>query len=125
MAGGEKRSHVGRGKLGDHWESRGSKTECGQVSPVHLGILGLILCPPGPLQPCRSGGSGREGRGSQSKGWTSGTSTPEGWLGEGRSSYTQREPPTVRGPVGMGSMLGVGAEAEEWKGTRPVFSLST
>ena len=25
--------------------------------------------------------------------------TPEGWLGEGRSSYTQRDPHMVRGPV--------------------------
>ena len=60
----------------------------------------------GPLQLCGSWGSGREGRGSKSKGRTSGTSTPEGWLGEGRSSYTQQDPPTVRGPAGMGETLG-------------------
>ena len=32
--------------------------------------------------------------------------TPEGRLGEGRSSYTQRDPPMVRGPAGMGETLG-------------------
>ena len=34
------------------------------------------------------------------------TGTPEGRLGEGRSSYTQRDPPTVRGPAGTGETLG-------------------
>ena len=32
--------------------------------------------------------------------------TPEEWLGEGRSSYTQRDPPTVRGPAATGETLG-------------------
>ena len=69
----------------------------------------------------------REGRGSKSKGWTSGTCTPEGRLGEGRSSYTQQDPPTVRGPAGTGETLGemVGEGTEERKGTGPVLSLST
>ena len=31
---------------------------------------------------------------------------PEGWLGEVRSSYTQRDPTTVRGPVATGETLG-------------------
>ena len=31
---------------------------------------------------------------------------PTGWLGEGRSSYTQWDPPTVRGPAAMGETLG-------------------
>ena len=69
----------------------------------------------------------REGRGSKSKGQTSGACTPEGQLGEGRSSYTQRDPPTVRGPVGTGETLGemVGKGTKERKGTGPVLSLST
>ena len=72
-------------------------------------------------------GSGREGRGSKSKGQTSGTGTPEGCLGEGRSSYTQRDPPMVRGPAAMGETLRdtVGRGMKEWKGMRPVLSLST
>ena len=36
-----------------------------------------------------------------------------GGLGERRSSYTQRDPPTGRGPAGMGETLGVCVE--EWK----------
>ena len=30
---------------------------------------------------------------------------PEGWLGKGRSSYTQHDPPTFRGPAVMGETL--------------------
>ena len=59
----------------------------------------------------------REGRGSKSKGRNSGTGTPEGWLGEGRSSNTQRDPPMVRGPVAtgeaLGEMVGEGVEGME------------
>ena len=53
--------------------------------------------------------------------------TPEGWLGEGRCSDTQRDPPTVRGPKGMGETLGetVWGGMEEWKGKQPMLSLST
>ena len=87
------------------------KREFGQVSPAHMGpqepagIPGLILCPPRPL-PAAWVLKEWEGRESKSKGQTSRTSTPEGWLGEGRSSYTQQDTPTVRGPVGTGQTLG-------------------
>ena len=42
--------------------------------------------------------------GSKSKALTSGTGTPEGWLGERRRSYTQQA--MVRGPEGTGVTLG-------------------
>ena len=44
--------------------------------------------------------------GSKIKSQTSGTSTPEGWLGERMSSYTQWDPATFRGPAVMGEALG-------------------
>ena len=88
------------------------KRERGQVSPTHLGprepaeIPGLILCPLRPPTAARACRSGREGRGSKSKGWTSGTGSPEWWLGEGRSCYTQQDPPMVRGPAAAEGTLG-------------------
>ena len=48
----------------------------------------------------------RGGRGSKSKGWTSRTGASEEWLGKGRSSYTEGDPPMVRGPAVMGEILG-------------------
>ena len=82
-------------------------------------IPGLILCPPRPppaVQVLREW----EGRGSKSKVRTSGTGTTEGRLGEGRHSYTQRDPPTVRGPSGTGETrgeaVGEGREGTEGKG---------
>ena len=55
-----------------------------------------------------------------------GTGTPEGCLWEGRSSYIQQDPPTVRGPAVMGETLGktVG-EGRRGKGTQPALSLYT
>ena len=46
--------------------------------------------------------------------------TPEGWLGEGRSSYTQWDPPMVRGPAAMGETLGerVGEGRKGMEGSR-------
>ena len=88
------------------------KRERGQVSPAHLGpqepaeIQGLILCPPRPPPATRVLRERVGGRGSKSKGWISGTGTPEGRLGEGRSSYTQQDPPMLRGPVATGETLG-------------------
>ena len=84
------------------------KRERGQVSLAHLGpwepaeIPHLILCPPRTLPATRVLRECEGGKGSKSKGQTNGTSTPEGRLGDGRSSYTQRNPPTVRGPAGRG-----------------------
>ena len=49
-----------------------------------------------------------------------GTGAPEGLLGEGRSSHTPRDPPTVRGSTGQGETLG---RAEDWTGTWPAFPL--
>ena len=72
----------------------------------------------GPRQPGGSWGSGREGRGSKSKGQAYRTSTPKGWLGEGRSSYTQWDPPMVRGP----GRDGVGVA---WKNRRERGHLGT
>ena len=61
-------------------------------------------------------------KGSKSKGRTYGTSTPEGRWWEGRSSYTQQDPPMVRGPAAMrenlGETLGEGHEGTEGNGAR-------
>ena len=110
------------------------KGECGQVSPAYVDpqepveIPGLILCPPRPPPAAWVLREWEGGRGSKSKGQTSGTGTPEGWLGEGRSSYTQWDPPTVRGPTmteeTLGETVGEGS-TKEWKGTGPVRSLYT
>ena len=80
-------------------------------------IPGLILCPP---KPPPAACVLREGRGSKSKGQTYGTGTSEGWLGEGRSSYTQWDPPMVRGPAGMGETLGGVAEERNVASDFPV-----
>ena len=99
-------------EIGEPLGGQRIKRECGQVSPAHLGpwepaeIPGLILCP---LRPPPATWVLREwegGKGSKNKGWTSGSGTPEGWLREGRSSYTQWDPPTVRGPAVTGETLG-------------------
>ena len=56
-AGGGEGSPRRKGEIGGPLGGQRIKTEHGQVSPAHLGpqepaeILGLILCPPGPLQP--------------------------------------------------------------------------
>ena len=52
----------------------------------------------------------------EEKGRRDGTGAPEGWLGEGRSSYTQWYPPTVRGPVAAGETLGEGRKGTEGNG---------
>ena len=109
------------------------KRECGQVSPAHLDpqelveIPGLILCPPRPPPASRSWGSGREGRGSKSKGRTSRTAPLRGGCGRGG----------VPTPSGTHPRLGVqweqgrpwgrwwGRGAKEQKRTRPALSLST
>ena len=88
------------------------KRDHGRASPAHLDsqepakIPGLILCSPRPPPAVRVLREWEGGKGSKSKGQTSRTGTPEGWLGEGRSSYTQWDPPTVRGPAGIGETLG-------------------
>ena len=103
-----KGSHARREKGGDHWEGRGSKGSVARF-PLPIWAPRNLLRPQawssahlGPLQPRRSWGSGREERGSKSKGQTYRTSTPEGRLGVGRSSYTWQDPPTVRGPAAWG-----------------------
>ena len=50
----------------------------------------------GPLQPYGSWGSGREGRGSKSKGQTDRTGTPRGRRVESRNSHTCWDPPTLQ-----------------------------
>ena len=81
------------------------KREHGQFSPAHLGtrepaeIPGLILCPPRPPPAVGpKGAGGREG-GAKVKARPMGTASL-------RSSYSQRDPPIVRGPVGMGETVG-------------------
>ena len=49
---------------------------------------------------------GEGGSGEKKKGWTAGDGTPEGWLEEGRNSYTQWDPPMVRSPAATGETLG-------------------
>ena len=65
--------------------------------------------------------------GAKVKARPTGQATPEGWLGEGRSFYTQQDPHTVRGPAAMGEtlveMVGEGCEGTEENG--PVLSLFT
>ena len=49
---------------------------------------------------------GEGGSGEKKKGWTAEDGTPEGWLEEGRNSYTQWDPPMVRSPAATGETLG-------------------
>ena len=128
-----KGSHAWRGKLGNHWEGRGSKGSMTRFPLPTWAPRNLLRswawtsAHLGPLQQHRSWWSGREGRGSKSKGWTSRTGTPEGWLGEGRSSYTQRTHPRLGVQWRRGRPWGRwwGQGTKQWKGTQPVLSLST
>ena len=71
-----------------------------------------------PQQPHKTWGMGGV-KGEEKWRWE-GTGAPEGWLGEGRSSYTQQDPPTVRGPGATGKTLGetVGEGHEGMEGNR-------
>ena len=122
-AEGRERIPHPKGELREPLGGQRIKRECGQVSPAHLDpqepveIPGLTLCPPRSLQLHGSWGGAREGRGSKSKSQTSRTGTPEGgWLREGRSSYSQWDTPTVRGPMATGETLGE-MVGEWWGGT--------
>ena len=102
------------------------KREHGQVSHAHFGpwepaeIPGLIFCPPRPHPAVQVLREWKEGRGRKSKGRTSGTNTREWWLRKGRSSYTQQDPPTLRGLEVMGEtlreMVGEGHKGTEGNG---------
>ena len=109
MAGGGEGIPRLKGETGGPLGRQRIERECGQVSPAHLDpqepveIPGLILCSPRPPPATRVL---REGRGSKSKGQITETGTPEGWLGKGRSFYTQWDLPMVRGPAVTGETLG-------------------
>ena len=120
---------------GGNWGTIGRaeiKRECGQVSPAHLGpqepaeIPGLILCPPRP-PPATRVLREWEGRGSESKGRTSGTAPLRGGWGRGGvptpSGTHQRLGVLRRWGRLWGRQLGKGVK--EQKGRGPVLSLST
>ena len=124
-----KGSHAQRGKLRNHWESRGSKGSMARF-PLPTCVPRNLLrsrawssAHRGPLEPCRSWGSGREGRGSKSKGGTSGTGTPVGWMGVGKSSYTQLDPHKVRGPAATGGDPGGDGGGGPWRNGREAVSV--
>ena len=109
--GGEGILHL-KGEIGGLLGGQRIKREHGQVSPAHLGprepaeIPGLILCPPRPSPAVRVLREWEGRKGEQNIGRTYRMGTPEGWLGEGRTSYTQWDPPMVRGSASMGETLG-------------------
>ena len=79
--GGEK------GEIGEPLGGQRIKRDHGRASPAHLDsqepakIPGLILCSPRPPPAVRVLREWEGGKGSKSKGQTSRTGTPEGWLG--------------------------------------------
>ena len=127
-----KGSHTWRGKLWDHWEGRGSKGSMDRSPPPTWAPRSLLRswawssAHQGLLQLRGSWGSGREGRGSKSKGPGDLAPLGGGW---GRGGV-----PT---PSGIHPQLGVQwgqgtrwqrplrCGAEEQKGTWPALSLST